>query len=465
MLFHSLQFLVFFAGYFLAHLLTPARWRLAVILVGGTVFYAYWNPRLAWLPYLLALTGWAGSLWVSQGADAAQRKRRFIASVMVLIAPLLLFKYTNFVYRELLQPLLALGDWSTGLSLPLGISFITFTMTAYLVDCYRGAYPADRRPHMAAAYMVFFPHLIAGPILRPRELIPQLDRPRRALDASFRLGIILFTAGLAKKVIFATQLADVVDRVYSGPAGLTGLDYLLAIYGFSLQIYCDFSGYTDMAIGLALMLGVRLPNNFNRPYAAASVTEFWRRWHITLSAWLRDYIYIPLGGNRDGRVARMRNVMITMVIGGLWHGANWTFVIWGACHGACIAVSHLVGRTGPRHPTSGVARYLRILVTFHVVTVLWILFRAPDLAVAARIFTGPFTRPLGDVGGFVAANLYSLALLALFLLWHPFDTHARLRLARRKAAPALLWPVVLLVWVVAITVSTGSSSKFIYFDF
>ena len=464
MLFHSPQFLVFFAGYFLAHLATPPRYRLAVILGGGTIFYAYWNPALAWLPYLLALTGWVGSVWVTGGVDGAQRKRRLILSLVVLLAPLLLFKYANFVYRDLLQPFLPLPEWSTGLSLPLGISFITFTMIAYLVDCYRGIYPVDRRPHMAAAYMVFFPHLIAGPILRPRELIPQLDHPRRALDADFKLGVALFTVGLVKKVVFATQLADIVDRVYTGSGTVTSFEYLLAIYGFSLQIYCDFSGYTDMAIGLARMLGVRLPANFDRPYTAASVGEFWRRWHITLSMWLRDYIYIPLGGNRAGRIERVRNVLITMALGGLWHGANWTFVIWGGLHGVCIAIGHLF-ESGRRPSTHGARRCLRVFVTFHVVTLLWILFRAPDLMTARRVLLGVFDAPLGRVEDFLFGNLYSLMLLGIFLLWHPFDTHARLRLAMRKLHPMIVWTVTILAWVVAVSVNTGSSAKFIYFDF
>jgi alginate O-acetyltransferase complex protein AlgI len=460
-LFHSPPFFVFFAAYFLLHLVTPPRYRLGLILIGGTIFYAWWNPLLAWLPYLLALLGWGGTLWVAGSADPRQRRLRLIMALALLIAPLLLFKYTNFVYRELLQPVLALPDWSSGLSLPLGVSFITFTMIAYLVDYYRGVYPLDRRPHMAAAYMVFFPHLIAGPILRPHELIPQFDRPRPALSADFKLGVLLFTTGLAKKVIFATQLAEVVDRVYAGGGPLSGADYALAIYGFSLQIYCDFSGYTDMAIGLARILGVRLPNNFDRPYIAASISEFWRRWHITLSFWLRDYLYIPLGGNRGSQLGRARNVMITMVLGGLWHGANWTFALWGLCHGLGIVVAHLFGR---RKPSPGTRR-LRIVLTFHVVTLLWILFRAPDLATAGRVVLGPFTQPFGDVAGFVAANAYSLVLYGLFLAWHPFDTHARVRWAARKVGAPVLWPAVALIWVIAIVVSTGSSAKFIYFDF
>lgn len=463
MLFHSLPFLVFFAVYFLAQLVVPARYRLWLILAGGTTFYGYWNPWLVWLPHLLAMIGWGGARWIAASRDRTGRRRRFGIAVVLLLAPLLFFKYTDFVYREILEPLLSTSDWSLGVPLPLGISFVTFTMMAYLVDYYRGTYPLERRPQMVAGYMVFFPHLIAGPILRPRELIPQLDRPRPALSINAKLGVLLFTLGLAKKVIFANQLADVVSEVYAGGAGATALDYVLAIYGFSLQIYCDFSGYTDMAIGLALLLGVRLPNNFDRPYGAASVAEFWRRWHKTLSFWLRDYLYISLGGNRGGPWRRIRNVMITMVLGGLWHGASWTFALWGAVHGACIAVDHLL--RGRRRPRGAIARSVAVVITFHVVTLAWILFRARDLEIAWRVLSGPFVAPLGDVGGFLALNAYSLTLLALFLVTHRFDSHARLRLAADRVMPAVLWPMVALIWAVAVGVSTGSSAKFIYFDF
>jgi alginate O-acetyltransferase complex protein AlgI len=378
---------------------------------------------------------------------------------------LLIFKYTNFLYHSLGEALFGAAPLSLILPLPLGISFVTFTMIAYVVDTYRGVYPVERRASMVSAYTVFFPHLIAGPILRPRELMPQLDRPRRALDIRAKLGIAIFTIGLAKKLVFASQLADTVDRVYAGGAGLGAYDYVLAIYGFSLQIYCDFSGYTDMAIGLALLLGVRLPNNFDRPYGSASVAEFWRRWHKTLSFWLRDYLYIPLGGNRGGSWFRFRNIMVTMVLAGLWHGASWTFALWGAVHGLCIAVNHAFRRGRPRAQPGGVGHGAALLVTFHVVTLSWILFRAPDLAVGWRILSGPVTAPAGDLGGFLAVNAFPLALLLLFLLTHRFDTHARVRFAVARLPAAVLWPMIALIWAVSFAVGTGSSAKFIYFDF
>jgi alginate O-acetyltransferase complex protein AlgI len=463
MLFHSPAFLFFFAAYFLAQLIVPPVCRLWLIIGGGAIFYSYWNPALTWLPFLLALLGWGGALWISSSSDKTERKKKLIVSIIALVAPLIVFKYTNFALHQVLWALLGIQiNWALNLPLPLGISFITFTMIAYLIDYYRGKYPLERRPHMVAAYMIFFPHLIAGPILRPHEIIPQLDRPQPALAPGVKFAILLFTVGLAKKTIFANQFADVVDRVYGVPTGNSALDYLLSIYAFSAQIYCDFSGYTDMAIALALMIGVRLPKNFNRPYASISVAEFWRRWHITLSFWLRDYIYIPLGGNRCGPIRRICNIMATMLIGGLWHGANWTFLLWGALHGAFIVLSPVKRSSMIK---SSRVRALAVLVTFQIVTLLWIPFRAPDLATLWRVLSGPFVNPIGSVGAFTSSNAYTLLLLAVFFLWHPFDTHGRLRLLLRRLSSPVLWPATVLVWTLAVLVSAGNAAKFIYFDF
>jgi len=311
--------------------------------------------------------------------------------------------------------------------------------------------------------VLFFPHLIAGPILRPHELIPQLKLPRFASRRVLLAALAIFSVGLVKKLVFADQIAIAVDNVYAAPEAASQLEHLLAIYGFSLQIYCDFSGYTDMAIGLAMAIGVRLPNNFNSPYVARSIGEFWRRWHITLSHWLRDYLYIPLGGSRRGPTRQAAAVMITMTLGGLWHGAAWTFVIWGVCHGIGVAASHAARRllpAGLRPPG-----WLSVLVTFHVVTALWIFFRAPDIATAGAVARGALFGPAADIGAYVEAHAFHLLLLVVFLFAHRFDDHRRIRVFARRSPAALYWPVVALLWVLAIAISTGSSAKFIYFDF
>jgi D-alanyl-lipoteichoic acid acyltransferase DltB (MBOAT superfamily) len=312
--------------------------------------------------------------------------------------------------------------------------------------------------------VLFFPHLIAGPILRPIELIPQLEHPRGAFAFRTIPAVAIFTLGLVKKLVFADQLAEVVDGIYAKTALPSGTEALFAVYGFAVQIYCDFSGYTDMAIGLALLLGARLPNNFARPYCSTTIIEFWRRWHITLSFWLRDYLYIPLGGSRGSRVRELVNILITMALGGLWHGANLNFVIWGICHGMGVSFVHAVRRLSP-----GIARqvpsWLGILFTFHFVTLAWILFRAPSLSDAKNVASGLILGGYGDALTFLSKNIFVAVLIVLFILLHRFDDHRRLKWLIRRSRAEITLPFIAACWILAITISHGSSAKFIYFDF
>ncbi len=461
MLFSSPIFFAFFACFLLVYGLVPARFRLAAIIGGSTVFYAWWRIEYVFLPFALALIGYWGALAVEGSAVPRTRRRRLTLVVVLLFLPLALIKYFDFVSRDVVGAALGSTPPTLGLALPLGISFVTFTVCAYVVDVYRGAFPAERRLSRLFGFVLFFPHLIAGPILRPRELIPQLSNLPSLAGARVTLAASIFTLGLVKKLVFADQISAAVDAAYAGHA-TTSFDCWLAIYGFSMQIYCDFSGYSDMAIGLALLLRIKLPNNFARPYTSASIVEFWRRWHITLSHWLRDYLYIPLGGNRDGKAKQLRNVIVTMVLGGLWHGANWTFVLWGLAHGLGMAAVRLTGLT----PSSSRWRArLGVFVTFHFVTFAWILFRAPDLTAGWRVARGAFAGPSIDINTFLPGHAFVLLLLLVFLLTHRFDSHARLRLAVRRLPRKIVWPVLLGLWALAITVSQGSSANFIYFDF
>jgi alginate O-acetyltransferase complex protein AlgI len=469
MLFSELPFFIFFIGYFALHLVIPPRFRIWLIIVGSTIFYGWWRVDYAWLPFAMTAIAWTGVWFITRTSEPKQRKLRLIATICVLFAPLAIVKYAYFLTHDVLGllPVTArtLGDVSfLKFALPLGISFVTFTLTAYVVDTYTGLYKGDSRFSTLLGYVLFFPHLIAGPILRPNELMSQLRDKRRALDARFALGIALFTLGLVKKLIFADTIGEVVDSVFRPGAVASGGEYLLAIYGFSMQIYCDFSGYTDMAIGLAYLLRIRLPTNFNRPYISASPVEFWRRWHITLSHWLRDYLYIPLGGNRLGQARQVANLMITMVLGGLWHGANWSFLIWGFIHGVGLTASHLL-KAPMRRAGVVVPHWLAVLLTFHFVTIAWIFFRAPDLAIVHQVATGPFTAPWGNIGDFVSRNMFALLLLAIFYATHRYDRHARLRLMLRSANMGVVSAVIICMWILAITLRQGSSSKFIYFDF
>ncbi|MGE4167540.1 MAG: MBOAT family protein [Xanthobacteraceae bacterium] len=466
MLFSDPIFFLFLAFYLLIHFSIPLRYRIHLIIVGSTIFYAYWRVEYVWIPYLLTLIAWAGALWLTGTANLRQRKIRLIISIVLLFLPLAVLKYANFFAHEAGRVLPEIAGNQPWLKYapPLAVSFVTFTLTAYLVDVYRGQYKRETKLTSLLGYVLFFPHLIAGPILRPKELMPQLNAPKAAISGKFIFGLALFTLGLVKKVVFADTIAGVVDPVFKAGANPAGLEYLLAIYGYSMQIYCDFSGYTDMAIGVAYILGIRLPTNFRRPYASKSILQFWRRWHITLSHWLRDYLYIPLGGNRRGRPRQLANILVTMILGGLWHGANWTFVIWGLLHGIALAIAHSVSgamaRAGLRLP-----RLLSVMLTFNFVTLAWVCFRSPDIDTAHRVLAGPFVAGLGSIPRFLAANGFELALLTIFLATHRFDQHARVLLLVRRCNRGIILATVALAFLVAITISQGSSAKFIYFDF
>jgi D-alanyl-lipoteichoic acid acyltransferase DltB (MBOAT superfamily) len=464
MLFSSPTFFVFFALYFVLHLLVPRGYRNYLIIAGSTIFYAWWKVEYVWVPYLLMAIAYFGVQWIAGAREHTARKGRMLITVILLFLPLLFFKYTNFLYRDIVGLAFDVRDELLELPLPLGISFITFTLTALVVDTFSSKFPPTSSPRTVLAYVLFFPHLIAGPILRPIELIPQLEHPRGAFAFRTIPAVAIFTLGLVKKLVFADQVAEVVDGIYAKTALPSGTEALFAVYGFAVQIYCDFSGYTDMAIGLALLLGARLPNNFARPYCSTTIIEFWRRWHITLSFWLRDYLYIPLGGSRGSRVRELVNILITMALGGLWHGANLNFVIWGICHGMGVSFVHAFRRLSPRVARQ-VPSWLGILFTFHFVTLAWILFRAPSLSEAKNVANGLILGGYGDALTFLSKNIFVAVLIVLFILLHRFDDHRRLKWLIRRSRAEITLPFIAACWILAITISHGSSAKFIYFDF
>jgi alginate O-acetyltransferase complex protein AlgI len=464
MLFSSPVFFAFFAIYFGMHLLIPVRWRLYLIIGASTFFYAWWKLEYFWIPYLLMATAYFGVIWIMDAKLEPSRKRRAAIVIALLFVPLVFFKYTNFIYNDVLGALTG-GGKVLDLTLPLGVSFVTFTLTAYIVDIYRGKFPPQTRPQTVLAYVLLFPHLIAGPILRPNELIPQLNHPSRRKSLLPVAALAVFTVGLVKKLVFADTIADLVDSVYAHAGTASAPEALLAMYGFSVQIYCDFSGYTDMAIGLAMLLGVRLPNNFAQPYCAESIVDFWRRWHKTLSFWLRDYLYVPLGGNREGKVYEIRNIMVTMALGGLWHGASWTFVIWGILQGMAVSSVHAARKLLRWTWLDRVPRWVGVLVTFQFVTVAWVFFRASELRQATDVLRAAVVGNWAGSPQFLNAHVFETLLMALFFVLHRYDDHRRIRIAAARLRPEILWPLLLAGWALAITVSQGSSAKFIYFDF
>ncbi len=454
MLFHSAPFLVFFAVFLLLFVrLAPAH-RIWATLIASYVFYGWWNPL-----YLFLLAGFSIAAFVAAPRVGRLPKPGFALVILLALVPLVFFKYAHFIWENVpwvrvLHPVEPVRH-----ALPLGISFITFTVLAYLVDVRKGVYRTRETFERVALYISFFPHLIAGPIMRPRELFPQFAHLRINPKLA-KIGVLLFAVGLVKKTIFADTLSRVVDAAYRQDAAVSWLDSALAVYGFAVQVYCDFSGYVDMALGLAFILGVRLPLNFNRPYLAVSIRDFWKRWHMTLSRWLKDYLYIPLGGNRKGPARTYLNLMATMLIGGLWHGAAWTFVIWGGYHGVLLAAEHALERVwknGFRIPAP-----VRIFVTLHLVVISWVFFRARDLGQARRILSGFFSGiPPADT----AYAVFPLLLIALFFVLHRFDRVSLVCWFAKRFGALPVYGLALSLLVVGLSLSVGNANAFIYFDF
>ncbi len=349
------------------------------IVVASYVFYAAANPRFCLLLGGITLISQIAAQMLARTEDETKRKWITGVAVGLDLATLGVFKYYSFFVQDI-SDLLDTMHLTTPLplltvALPIGISFFTFQAITYVVDVKRRQVePASTID--AAIYLSFFPHLVAGPIVRASEFLPQLREPRDPNKVAVGAGLSLVALGMVKKVMIADYLArTIVDPAFGVPQAYAGPDLLIAAYAYAAQIYCDFSGYTDMAIGLALLMGFIFPQNFNSPYRATGFRDFWRRWHMTLSRFLRDYLYIPLGGSRGSRLFTYRNLMITMVLGGLWHGAAWTFVLWGTFQGLGLVSEHaLAGRIGRRTPA-----WLRWFVTFNLIVFGWILFRSTDL--------------------------------------------------------------------------------------
>jgi alginate O-acetyltransferase complex protein AlgI len=424
-LFPTVTFAIFFSIVLpVSWLLMPrgTRWRIFMI-SASYFFYGYWNVRFVLL--IVASTIW-NQVWGTALHRLHNDRRRRVALTAAVAGNLGLLGYFKYAQFFEVSARNALNDIGIHVSpeilrvtLPVGISFFTFQAMSYIIDIYRRQIEPVNFLDFAV-YISFFPHVVAGPIVRASEFLPQLEEKRdpRRVDAGRAFFLII--SGLFKKVVLANFLATtLVDRVFSLPELHNGKEILFAIYGYAVQIYCDFSGYTDIAIGLALLLGFRFPQNFNAPYTAESLQDFWRRWHMTLTRWLRDYLYIPLGGNRAGERATYRNLMITMLLGGLWHGAAWTFVAWGAIHGGALTLEqyrhNLREAKGLAPPPDTVWRRLgRRVATFHVVCLGWVFFRAETFHVAwvvlTRLFVGWGSPTPLITGGVVLAIGFGIAM-------------------------------------------------------
>ncbi len=481
MVFSSHVFLFYFLPLVLGlYYITPQRWKQPLLTVLSYVFYGWWNPWFIFLMLFstvidyycgLILQGkyhvWFLRKGVAPGAPATSGERKFavVLSAVVNLSLLGFFKYFPFVQQNVNWILTSLGREAFDIyrvTLPLGISFYTFQSMSYTIDLYRGDAPPARNLLDFSCYVALFPQLVAGPIVRYSDIAHQLSVRRHTLD-KFARGVMFLVLGLSKKILLANPMGEVADAAF-GAGSLLWYDAWVGDLAYAFQIYFDFSGYSDMAIGLGLMLGFTFPKNFDSPYKADSITNFWGRWHMSLSTWLRDYLYIPLGGNRRGAGRTYVHLMVVMLLGGLWHGASWNFVIWGAIHGVMLMGERLIGKNSLYRAAP---RLVRVGITFVVVLIAWVFFRAPDLPSAIGYLGSMF----GFGGGAPSASLLSISLydryhLIILVVCALIVWFSRQSWDFAKSVTLVKAIVIILLFVWAVSVMwTQTFNPFIYFVF
>jgi alginate O-acetyltransferase complex protein AlgI len=460
MLFTTFTFLGFLVVVLALFYLLPQTWRRYLLLAASLIFYMAWRVKFVVVILGLITVDYFAALWISR-REGASRRVALLVSLAANIGMLGWFKYANFARQTWMQ-LFHSGAAVQPLDiiLPLGISFHTFQSISYVIDVYRGEQTVVTSYIDYALFVSFFPQLVAGPIVRAREFFRDLWDWKGPTGAEWQQGVATILTGFVKKLVFADQFALVADSYFANPAAVPGLvPAWTGTIAFALQIFFDFSGYTDIAIGVALLFGFHFPENFRRPYLSASITEFWRRWHMTLSRWLRDYVYIPLGGNRKGAVRTYMNLMATMLLGGLWHGASWNFVIWGGYHGVLLSLERIVWGREVRHG------WLRIplgILTFLLVCVGWVFFRAKTFAGAMFVLGQMFSRVPGH--SLLSPWQWRMAIFSLIVA---LAEEYRGTLTRLTASPA--WARTLAVVVVLLVIELFSATErtipFVYFQF
>ncbi|MBP1588782.1 MAG: MBOAT family protein [Kiritimatiellae bacterium] len=492
MLFPTITFAIFFAIVFALHWTLPERSlaRKVVLLLASLFFYAWWSWKFALMLLASAALNHGAALLIDRSSSPAARRRLLVLAITLNLLVLAFFKYAGFLFMGVLHPLAfpicrhfgaveALFDFEMTvlpfietIILPIGISFYTFQAIAYVADVASG----KSRPAASlldfANYLAFFPKLCAGPIVRASDLVPQMELlPARSAPIDTGRAATLVLGGLFKKIVIANWIAGhLADPVFTDPGAYGAIDALLGVYGYALQIYCDFSAYSDMAIGCALLLGFHFPDNFNAPYLSSSLQDFWRRWHISLSSWLRDYLYFPLGGSRCPAWKTCRNLILTMLLGGLWHGAGWSYILWGAIHGVGQVLERPFNRKRPKDapPPPRALTFLRWLVTLHVVTFAWIFFRAgaadaEGLATVRQILLA-LTRwgTASTLFTPLALIIFALAFLLQFL---DADHPRRLWTLFNRLPPILQGLLAAVLITLILGLGPAGVAPFIYFQF
>lgn len=473
LIFSSGLFVFLFLAFSLIYVALRKQTTARLLFVSVFSYYFYYKSSgfYFFLLGIVTVTDFCIARIMEHTEGNGKRKFLVLVSVCVNLGLLCYFKYTNFFY-EMLSPLWG-GNFSPlDIFLPVGISFFTFQSLSYTIDVYRGDLKPLHNLLDYIFYVSFFPQLVAGPIVRARDFIPQIRQPLFVSNEMFGQGVFFILSGLFKKAVISDYISvNFVERIFENPSLYSGIENLFGVYGYALQIYCDFSGYSDMAIGLALLLGFRFPINFNSPYKADSVTDFWHRWHISLSTWLKDYLYISLGGNRKGKLRTYINLILTMLLGGLWHGASWNFIVWGGLHGVALAVHKffrsLTGKD-KNYRSTGIRRFFAVVITFHFVCFCWIFFRNTTFEGSMSMITQIFTSFHPELFGQLLSGYWKVFLLmgVGFLLhlcpdkWQSSCSD----MVVRMSLPVQAILVIILIFIV-IQVKSSDIQPFIYFQF
>jgi alginate O-acetyltransferase complex protein AlgI len=476
MLFNSIEFLLFFPIVSIAYYLTPYKFRWLLLLLASCLFYMAFIPIYVLILLFTIVIDYVAGIYI-ENSKGKKRKYFLILSLIANIGVLAYFKYFNFFIDNINTFLVPENQFSIlTIILPIGLSFHTFQAMSYTIEVYRGNQKAERHFGYYALYVMFYPQLVAGPIERPQNILHQLHEKHQFNYSTIVSGLRLILWGMFKKTIIADRMALIADPAFLKPDYFTGFPLIIATVAFSIQIYCDFSGYSDIAIGTARTMGINLMQNFNAPYFSKSISEFWSRWHISLSTWFRDYLYIPLGGNRNGKFKWYRNLMLVFLISGFWHGANWTFIVWGAIHGIYLVSATIFFKN--KTTTNALKNSIAIFTTFLLVTFTWIFFRATSIHDASYIMMHLFDGILQPISYVFKGIIYlkmhkflpidfAVLFFALCLLFY-VDKNKNNRnwnfLLQNK--PTIIrWSIYLVLTFLIIIFGIFDNRQFIYFQF
>lgn len=481
MLFNSFSFAVFLPVVFIVYWLLPHNTRWIFILAASYYFYMSWNAKYVFLILFTTVISYVAAILLEKTKSKRNKKWILVGTAVACLGVLFFFKYFNFVSQSAAAVLrlftIQMNPVLLDVLLPVGISFYTFQTLSYVIDVYRGGVEAEHHFGYYATFISFFPQLVAGPIERTNNLLPQIKMEHKFDYDQATYGLKLMAWGYFKKIVIADTLSQFVSKVYDSPQGFSGFALILATVFFTLQIYCDFSGYSDIAIGTAKLLGINLMTNFMSPYFSQSIKEFWSRWHISLSTWFRDYVYIPLGGNRVGKIGHAVNILITFLVSGLWHGANWTFVIWGGIHGLGQVVENaIVPKNVIKETSKGIVWVIRVVLVFAFASFAWIFFVSNSLGDAAYVISHMFagiTSPISylhdgfaDVGMGKEALLKESIMILILAIYDYVSLSGDVIDKISKKKTVIRWLIYICLGLMVVFLSQkGVAAEFVYFQF